>query len=196
MNRIKYIGLSACVMASVIGCIAFGKQLNVQGPDTATAVLPEQGQEGAVAEHTVYRMLFHHAFVFSQEADKAERRGNSASAHAFRTAFGQDAGLGDEQVKVLNDLAAECEREVKEQDAKAKVIIDARRAQYLQTDQLLPPSPELEAMQRERNAIILRYRDRLRAAFGEQEWGRFQGFIRQHVANGITPTYVPPGQRE
>jgi hypothetical protein len=195
MSRIRYISLAACVITSVIGCLAFGKQLNIQEPDKASAVLPEQGQKGAVAEHTVYRMLFHHVFVFNREANEAERRGNSASAHAFRTAFGQNAGLGDERVKVLNELAEECEREVQEQDAKAKVIIDARRAQHQQTGQILPPSPELEAMQRERNAIILRYRDRLRAAFGEQEWGRFQEFVRQHVANGITPTYVPPGQQ-
>ena len=195
MSRIRYISLAACVITSVIGCIAFGKQQNLQGPNTATAVLPEQGQKGVIAEHTVYRMLFHHAFIFNQEADKAERRGNGASAHAVRTAFGRDAGLGDEQVKALSELAAECEREVQEQDAKAKMIIDARRAQHQQTGQILPPSPELEAMQRERNAIILRYRDRLRAAFGEQECGRFQEFIRQHVANGITPTYVPPGQQ-
>jgi hypothetical protein len=160
---------------------------------------PSPQQSRRIPDHVTYRMLLHNVYLFNQKAEANELQGKRESAGAFRRAFQHEAELSDEQARMLNEIAADCEREVREQDAKARVIIDARRAAYPggripPGGKPLPPSPELEAMQQERNAIILRARDRLRQALGEQEWGRFQEFIHQRVASNITITPASPGQ--
>jgi LAS superfamily LD-carboxypeptidase LdcB len=136
-------------------------------------------------------MLLHHAYVASQQAEEAERAGKSNAAHAHR-AFLKQAELSDEQARSLNEIAADCEREVAALDAKAKAIIDARRALYtagaLPKSQPLPPSPELQALQRERNAAILRARDRLRSSLDEQAWARLEVFVNSRITPGITIT--------
>ena len=84
------------------------------------------------------------------------------------------------------------ELQVAAQDAKAKVIIDRFRAQYPYgivnpSFPLKPPSPELKEMQQERNNIILRARDQLRAELGEEAFARFDQFVKQRALQGAQP---------
>ncbi len=71
------------------------------------------------------------------------------------------------------------------------MVIETFSAQYpnrvAPKGQKLPePPPELKVMQAERNAIVLRGRDRLRAALGEQEFARFHDFVlRRFAAKGL-----------
>ena len=48
-----------------------------------------------------------------------------------------------------------------------------------------PPPPELFAMQQERNAIILQARERLHAAFGEEEFTRFDQFVQKRIGSQV-----------
>jgi hypothetical protein len=187
MNRKKYVTVVLVVTAFVAGTFAVGQQTL---PAQSARVSPPRPYP--VADHIVYGMLLHHAFVFSQQAEQAERAGKHDSAHAYRTVFKNDAELTDAQSRLLNEIASECEQAVKEQDARAKVIIDARRQHFKETGKVLPPSEELKAMQEERNAIILRHRDKLRAGLGEREWARFSEFVQHRVASTITVTPVAP----
>ncbi len=187
MNKKTFVAGVLCIVALLVSAFAFAKPLN-QTPRTE----PSPKRIGSVPDHIIYRVLLHQAVLFNEKAEEAERLGKNGSAHAYRNAFKQDAELSDEQVGKFNQVAASCEQEVRDQDAKARVIIDARRAEHQRTGQVVPPSPELEVMQQERNAIILRCRDRLHEAFGEQEWGRFQGFLQQRVVPTITVTQAQP----
>jgi hypothetical protein len=50
-------------------------------------------------------------------------------------------------------------------------------------------------MQQERNAIILRARDRLRQAFGAKEFERFDAFLQAHVKPAINRVNLTDAQR-
>ena len=99
---------------------------------------------------------------------------------------------------MLEQIASECEQEVAQMDARAKVILDAFRARYPggrvpQGETVPAPPPELQVMQKERDAIVLRARDRLCAALGEAEFGRFDTFVQKNVVPEIQPA-MPKGQ--
>jgi hypothetical protein len=191
MNRKQYAAATLLIASLVAGTLAVGQKM-LPAQSNRPSQPNSQSQIYSAPEHIVYGMLLHHAFVLNRAAEKAERQGKYDSALAYRSAFKSDAALNDEQARILDDVAAECEQAVAEQDAKAKVIIAARRAHYQQTGEVLPPSEELKAMQEERDAIILRYRDKLRAALGEQEWGRFSEFVARRVAPTVTVSPASP----
>jgi hypothetical protein len=44
--------------------------------------------------------------------------------------------------------------------------------------------------------MILRARERLRLALGEEEFQRFEGFVTRRVAAAIEPTALHPGSSE
>lgn len=180
-----------CVAVFTAGTFAVGQQTKTE-PDAQPRPDQTRPQPEAVPEHVVYRMLLHHVHLFNQKAEEAEREGRNDSAHAYRTAFKDEAQLDAEQTRLLGEIAAECESAVAAIDAKAKVIINARRQHYQRTGNVLPPSEELNALQAERNATILSYRDKLQTALGEQEWTRFQEYVRRRVAPRITQTQPQP----
>ena len=146
---------------------------------------------GFVHEPQLYRTLFHTVFLLNEEAEEAERAGRTEAAQALRRAFKQEADLEAEQGVVLDRLAAECEQAVRAVDARARAILAARRANYPEGklragQQPLPPSAELLALQREREAVVLRYRDRLRAAFGPRAWEEFEQRVLLPFAAGLS----------
>lgn len=115
----------------------------------------------------------------------------SGRIQAANPALVKEGNLNDAQARALESIAAATLQEVEQQDARARRIIDAFRAQYpngiVPKGKKLPePPPELKVMQEERNAMILRGRDRLRAALGEQEFARFHQFaMRRFAAQGL-----------
>ncbi len=144
----------------------------------------------SVSEPVLYRTLFHTVFLLNEEAEAAERAGRTEVAQALRRAFWQEAGLGAEESAILDRLAAECEEAVRAVDARAREILTARRANYPDGklragQQPLPPSAELFALQREREAVVLRYRDRLRETFGPQAWEAFDQRVLARVRAGM-----------
>ena len=145
---------------------------------------------GFVHEPQLYRTLFHTIFLLNEQAEEAERAGRTDVAQALRRAFKQEAGLEVEQGVVLDRLAAECEQAVRAVDARARAILAARRANYPDGklragQQPLPPSAELFALQREREAVVLRYRDRLQEAFGPRAWEEFDRRVLARVRAGM-----------
>lgn len=145
-------------------------------------------QSPDVPEHVAYLHLFRHIAAFKKKAEAVAREGKDGSA--FGSYFKRKADLNDDQAQLLEVIASECVGELSRQDAKAKVLIDAYKAQYPggrvpHGEVPQPPPTELRAMSEARDAIVLRYRDRLRATFGEDEFYRFQGFVKRIVAPNI-----------
>ena len=185
---IKKFTLSVLLFAGlVVGIFAFN-------------TIPETKQSGdltlsrndlVIPEHVIYRHLFHDIVALNEKADEMERQGQSAGL-SLRTVYKRRAELTEDQARVLYEIALNCEQQVNAQDAKAKVIIDAYKSRYPggrvpAGETPAPPSPELVGMQAERNAIILRSRDRLREIFGDAEFERFKGFLEHQVAPKIRP---------
>jgi hypothetical protein len=91
---------------------------------------------------------------------------------------------------MLEQVAVECDQEIQALAQRAKPLIEAYRAQYPggqvpQGQTPAPPPVELRKISEERDAIILRARDRLRAAFGDDEFNRFDNFVKTRVASNI-----------
>ena len=163
-------------------------------PAVTPQAAPQNGRQAKEAgkripEHVAYRQLFRHVVFLKQRAQEVERRGEDA--RSLRAFYQQRAGIDDRQAALLERIAAESEREVAQQDARARAVIDDFRADFpggqIPQGQRLPPPPaELKALQEERNNLILRARERLRAALGEQEFARFDDYVQNSVAPGVS----------
>lgn len=152
----------------------------------------------AAPEHIVYRQFFHHLVQLKERAQTLERQGKSGKA--LRSYYKDKAGLNDDQSRLLNEIAADCEREVAQMDAKAKKIIDALKARFPDGkvpagQQLPPPPPALKKMQEQRDMIILRARHRLSEAMGSQGFQQLNDFIKLNVAPKVTPAQLQGSQR-
>lgn len=143
-----------------------------------------------IPEHVPYMFLFDHHYSNLRKAAELEQEGKDGGV--YRSMFKRRAELSDAQAGQLDQVTLDCEQELALQDAKAQPLIDAYRKQYpsgaLPDGVTLPPPPaELDAMQQERDAIILRARDRLRAALGEAEFARFDAFVKSRIGAIIQP---------
>lgn len=169
-----------------IAAFAFSGQMNFPVRSSAQNNSPE------VPDTVVYRHLFRQA-AFNARAGELERQGKDA-AH-FHNFFKHKADLSDEQARMLDEIALRCALEIKAIDERAKPIIEAYKAQYPNGQvphgqQPLPPPAELGQMTKERNELVLRKRDELRAAFGEEAFGRFQGFVKNKIAPNVNSVFA------
>jgi len=194
----KYMVVVLCTVTITVSAFAFRGQTQ-----PAQLVQTPQEQSQGIPDHIPYRFFFHQVNEFNKEAEKAEKQGKHDSAKAFRSWLKQDAELTNEEVRMVTRVAGDCENNVKKVDKKAKIILDARRAYYkdgklMPGQELLPPSQELNVLQKERNTTILQCRDQLRIALGEQKFAQIERFITQRVVPTITVTPVsqPQSHRE
>ncbi len=199
---LKTIGEHHCV-SGVVALVVFVLMLGVPPGFITNAQVgrpSDRKASGFVHEPQLYRTLFHTVFLLNEEAEAAERAGRTEAVQALRRAFRQEAGLGAEESAILDRLAAECEEAVRAVDAQARGILAARRANYpdgklREGQEPLPPSPELLALQREREVLVLRYRDQLQEAFGPRAWERFEQRVLLPFAAGLgaggTQRYQP-----
>lgn len=172
--RKKYIVTGACLLGLLVGI---------------TIVMKRQSQaqsrpQAQIPEHVLYRHLFHHVVALKKKAEDLEK--DRKDATQFRTHFKRQAQLNDEQVRVLDLVAAQYDEQEKVLDARAKPIIDAYKAQYPggqvpHGQKPVPPPVELRSLSQERDALALRGRDQLRAALG-YDFERFHKFIKTRVA--------------
>ncbi len=161
-----------------IVALAFSNQMN------STAVSSAQTNSPEIPDSVVYRHLFRHVAAFKAKADELERQGKEAKN--FRGFFKHKADLSDYQAQMLEQIAVQCALEIKLIDERAKPIIEAYKAQYPNGQvphgqKPAPPPAELRQLTQERNELVLRKRDELRAVFGEEAFGRFQQFVKNKI---------------
>lgn len=137
-------------------------------------------EDNTVPDHVIYDALFERVVSVKKKIRELQNQRRIPQKPTF--ALQKEAQFNETQAGALEEIALACKEEVMRQDEKARAIIFEYRAQF--PDGKIPkgvtpppPPPELKIMWEERNAIILRARDRLRAALGEQTFHRFD----QHV---------------
>lgn len=171
----------AFVLIAIVA-LAFSSQLNSAVQTSAQNNSPE------VPDAVVYRNLFRHAAALKAKADDLVRQGKDAEH--LRGFFKRKADLSDEQAQAFNEISSQCALEIKVIDERAKPIIQVYKAQY-PNGQVphgqLPQAPpaELQQLTNERNELVLRKRDELRAVFGENEFKRFQEFVKTKIAPNV-----------
>ena len=159
------------------------QQLTGQAKDQ---VAPHKSAE--IPDYVVYRHLFHHAVALKKKAEEAEKKGEDATQ--YRTHFQRNAELNDYQASILTETAAEYDQQEKLLEARAKPLIDAYKAQYPDGkvphgQKPAPPPAELRALSEERDALVLRMKDRLRTTLGEGEFNRFDSFVKTRIAPNV-----------
>lgn len=189
MNKTRLLA-ALCLLAFAVGSITFGRHgqplQRSQEPaaqDQTAGELPPE-----VPDEVAYKHLFNHVTAFKKEAEKVERAGKNPEP--FKGYFKRKAGLSDDQVRLLDEIAAEGSLEVAALDTKARAIVKAYLAQYPggqvpHGEKPAPRPPGLRAMAEERERLILHARDRLRSAFGEEEFIRFNKFVKRRIAPNV-----------
>ncbi|HEX6719107.1 MAG TPA: hypothetical protein VF088_18510 [Pyrinomonadaceae bacterium] len=145
-------------------------------------------------EHVIYRQFFHHLVTLKARANDVESKGGDG--RGLRSYFKRKANLTENEAAVLDAVAADCEREVADLDAKAKLIIDAYRARLLHgkidSKNLPPLPPQLATLQEQRNLAILHARERLQKSLGQQAFSRLDDFIKMNAERNSRPAQVTP----
>lgn len=146
----------------------------------------------------MYYRIFHHVAVLNQMADAALKQGKDRSN--LRQLVRLRAGLTEAEGESLQAISLQCDNDVAAQDAKAKAIIDQFHAQYPPGRPINPSFPPiapavLASMWQDRNNIILAARDQLRVELGEQDFAKFDKFVKSTgPAPAIRPAFPPlPG---
>ncbi len=172
--------ITLCILAIASCVLVFTRQSPTSAKVTNQIVVARPNSPRP-PEHVAYLFLFRSTAQFRKRAVEAGR------PKAINPMLQKEAALNAVQTRKLDEITDDTLWEVEQQDAKARVVIQKFRAKYpngiVPRGQKLPePPPELQTMQEERNAIILRGRDRLRLALGEQEFSRFHEFTMKRFA--------------
>lgn len=151
-----------------------------------------------VPDHVVYNFLFHKVVRLREKTRALQAQGRIGHKPYFP--LQREAGLSDGQATALEAIAFACWQQVARQNEKAQAIIKAFQSRFpegrIPEGGAPPPPPELKALWEERNAIILRARDQLRAAFGEEAFVRFDNYAKfPHGTNTAPVTIVPVGPK-
>ena len=132
-----------------------------------------------------------------EKADELEKQGKDAKF--LRQFYKREAKLTDDEARDFDEIASDCERLVALQDAKAKRVIDAALAKngngkLEKRGQGPEPPPALRALWDERNAIIMRAKYALQAAFGHNEFARFEDYVTKDIVPHFStaPPNLPP----
>lgn len=157
-------------------------------PNPMEGQIPRQPDAVEIPEHIVYGQVFRHIKELHKKADEEVRQGRDGSQ--FLKLYKQMAKLDDRQAALLDQVAAQVNAEVERLDKRAMKIIGELRARHPEGKLApgeQPPAPpaelaELSAARRDR---INEARERLRAVFGEEEFARFNQFVRERVRPGI-----------
>lgn len=150
-----------------------------------------KGREASekIPVQVTYLFLFRQLTAFEEKAREVESQGKDGSE--YRDFYQRLANLTGEQSESLTKTAVECAAELKIKDEAAKQIGDRLRAEYQAqlsagTAPPVPPlSAELAELQKQRDEIILKYRDSLKADFGEA-FPQFESFVTAHITSNIT----------
>lgn len=173
---------------------------------STVALAQQSSAESAAQKDDSFPLSARYGILFRRLA--GTQSGNQESNPAAKTAaqhyaelLQHQVPLSDEQTRALIETASECQRQVADVDARARKIIEAFRAQTprapdsngdQQSSRPAPPA-ELAALEKERTSIIIQAREKLRTAFGEETFQRFEKYLTSH-GSGRTFTLPSPNR--
>lgn len=151
-------------------------------------------QQRAIPDHVVYNSLFRKVVRLREKTTELQSQNGIEGRNYFPVQ--REAKLSEAQATALEAIAFACRQQVTERDKKANAIIQAFQSRFpdgrVPEGGSPPPPPELRALWEERTAVILRARDSLRAAFGEEEFARFDSFAKLYYGANTSEVTIDP----
>ncbi len=153
-----------------------------------------QNQKVTAPEHSplpdtvLYKHLFHHYDLLDKKAVDEERLGKDGKA--YRDFYKRQAKLTDAQAKDLDQIAKETDKEVNRITSQAQEIIQGVRSRYPDGKVLIgqkpPPPPAILAdLQEQHDVAVEQGRDKLKQALGENDFAKFDGFLRRFMGPDV-----------
>ncbi|NOT64069.1 MAG: hypothetical protein HOP19_27970 [Acidobacteria bacterium] len=144
-----------------------------------TLTNPVNASNQDVPDYVKYDFFFRRVIFIKEQEVKLQIRNET-------TPIQREANLDVEQMRALEEIAATCLAEVRQQDAIAREIIQEFRARFpkgiVSKNQPPPPPSELETMQQSRNAMILRARGKIKLALGEQAFEQIDKYVKTSIS--------------
>lgn len=152
------------------------------------------GTTSAIPEQVTLLFLFRHLASFEEKARVAESKGEDGSR--YRTLYKRIANLTDGQNDFLMQTATSCASEIKIKDDLARQVSMRLRAQQPAITPGAPaplpvPIPELAELQKERDEIIMRYRQNIKDVFGT-DFDRFEAFVHSNITPNLRQKAASP----
>jgi hypothetical protein len=150
------------------------------------------------ASQVPLRVLYRHFLAYQNHLDRAasilDKSGKNGDA--LRSHFQKKLGFTDIQFQLVRASALRLEIALKDQDAKAKALIDATRADapnVISNPADLPPiPPELIEMQRQRDALINQEITHLKQSLGTNAAAKLDALLMYDFARSVTVQSIGP----
>ncbi len=189
----KQIMIFSCVAFLLVGALTIGRNATKAVRQDSHPQAHSSQQSPTAPDYVVYNFLFQKVVRLREKTTELQVQGRIGQKPYFP--LQSEAGLTVSQATALEAIAFACRQQVRDQDEKAKAVIMAFRSSQFPGGRVPeggapPPPPELKTMQEERNAMILRARDQLRAAFGDEEFARFDNYAKFHYGTNTSPVTV------
>jgi hypothetical protein len=139
-------------------------------------------------DKTIYYILFHHLEVIKAEAAKAVLEGKTPiDNHAL---YKSQAKLDDVQTQFLFQTAESCMLEIKPINDEITAVVKKSRDKYpngelKEGDDIPLPPEELQTLWKQKDEVVLKYKDILQNTFGEEKFAEFNKFATDKIAPNI-----------
>lgn len=169
--------------------------------DSKSAPVPPEKTTPApeVPQTVLWHMIFSLSRMTEMEAKKMNQQGRNGDA--WSQYFIKRGALSTASEKIFKEKAAAYLQELEPIDRRAKEVTDAMRAQYpkglIKDPKNMPQPPaELGALQQQKNALALRYRDLFKNAVSQEAFSKFSDFLTNDFSKAVAPvTYPHPTKR-
>lgn len=152
--------------------------------------VPIQSQ-AEVLQNALFEFLFSNISDLNQIADSDDKAGKHSSAALWRTHDQRAAGLNDSEGEILREIALDCVRALKEQDAKIRTFGEKLRAQS--TPGVIGPiPPELIQMVEDRKKIVSDHVEKLRESLGDASFNKLDIYVHSSFGSrSLSPKPAP-----
>jgi hypothetical protein len=183
--KTKNLLMLVIVLTIAVGATAFSSQTQLAYRSLGFGVNTyERTTKHQIPDYVLYDKLFRMVNSLKKKAQLPETAVEKAVA--LNDYFKQRANLTDEENQILQNTALEFMREVAPVDNRAgAVITEARQNRLNKAAGEQTPPAELVNLQEQRNALALRYRDRLKEALAADAFTRFDEFVQDDFASGF-----------
>jgi len=153
--------------------------------DGSAQARPQQPHTKAVPDHVLYSIFFRQIANLDQAANKMDSEGKNGNE--LRTHVQRAAGLQESEGVILKQVAADCNKALRDNEAQAREIITRMHAQYPKGAYLkLAPPAELVQLDEDRKQIVNEHITQLRTALDEPSFARLDGYMRSLIKTTVT----------